>query len=444
MRYLMVVPVTGRSLGSDSFATEGAFADHLRALRELLADEVEEIVVAGVEMREEDYRKNAEHLGVLHAPTDHVRFAPLFPDGLGRRAFWASWPKIAGRLAEEVARAGVVHAGPSHDLWRPIELSALALGASLGRITLSVTDIDQRESARMMFATGRWSRRTYWMTRYLYDPLRHLQHRLIVRGCDLVLFKGDQLVADYGAGRPHVRGIFDPGFEAEQVVDDSFVEAKVARIHDRERPLQLAYFGRYAFYKGVHHMIDALAHAADAPVHLHLMGYGEEETALRRQVEDRGLRERVTFHEPVRYGPAFFEKIRGFDLMLAAPLGVDTPRSTWDSLASGLPVLAYDTEFYATLSRETGAIEVVPWNDIASLAERIRTLALERALLTSLVRNAVRSAQQNTQRAWLERRAAWTREVIAAKRGVRPTSRVDRSVRRDVSELTITPELLDA
>lgn len=442
MRYLMVVPVTARSLGPNGFATEGPFADHLRVVRELLCDEVDELVVAGVEMREEDYQRNAEHLGVLHTPRDHVSFVPLFPDGLGRRAFWTQWwPRIVGRLVEEVGRAGVIHAGPSHDLWRPIEVTALGLGAALGRTTISVTDIDERESARMMYETGRWSRRVYLTTRYLYDRLRDLQHRAIVRACDLVLFKGDQLVADYGAGRPHVRGIFDPGFEADQVVGDDLLHEKLARLREPGRTLQLLYFGRFAYYKGVHHMIEALAQAPDVSAHLHLMGYGEEEPALRRLVDDRRLGAKVSFHEPMRYGPAFFEKIRGFDLMLAAPLGVDTPRSTWDSFASGLPILAYDTEFYASLARQTGAVEVVPWNDVGRYADRLRTLAFEPALLTALVRNAVAAARRNTQRAWLERRAAWTREVLEAKRGAR--QRIGpKSPPRD--ELRITPALLDA
>ncbi|MBX3273082.1 MAG: glycosyltransferase [Sandaracinaceae bacterium] len=424
MRYLMVVPVTARTLGPDDFATEGPFADHLRVVRELLHDEIDELVVAGVEMRDEDYARNAEHLGVLHAPRDHVRFVPLFPDGLGRRAFWTKWwPRVVRRLIEEVARAKVVHAGPSHDLWRPFEVTALGLGAAFGRTTLSVTDIDERESARMMYETGRWSRRVYSTTRYLHDPLRDLQHRAIVRACDLVLFKGDRLVADYGGGRPHVHGIFDPGFEAEQVVGDDLVREKLARLREPGPTLQLLYFGRFAYYKGVHHMVEALAQATDAPAHLHLMGYGAEEPALRRLVDDRRLGARVTFHEPVRYGPAFFDKLRGFDLMLAAPLGVDTPRSAWDAFASGLPILAYDTEFYAGLAHRTGAVEVVPWNDVGRYAERLRAFALEPASLAPLVERAVAAARDNTQRAWLERRAAWTREALEAKRGARPPIR---------------------
>lgn len=440
MRYLMVVPVAARSLDDDRFAIESAFADHLRTLRELLSDEVDEIVVAGLEMDEAVYERSASHLGVLDAHRDHVRFVPLFAAGLDRKAFWTkAWPGVIRRLAREVARAGAVHSGPSHDLWYPIELTSLLLGAGLGRATISVTDIDQRDTARMLHTVGRWSWPMYWRTHHLYDRVRDLQHRAIVRTCDLVLFKGEALVADYGAGRPHVHDFADPGFESDQIVDDAFVARKLARLHDVSRPLQLAFFGRFVFYKGVHHMIDALARTGDAPLHLHLVGQGEEEDALRRQVRARGLADRVTFHDPIRYGPTFFERIREWDVSLAAPLGADTPRSAWDSLASGMPLLAYDTEFYRGLAKSTGAVELVPWNDIGQLAARMEQLAYDRSPLDSLVTHAVAAARRNTQRMWLERRVAWTRDVLDAKSRTRRRRRAERA-----AHLEHTPPLEQA
>ena len=409
----MVVPVELYPLSANRCALESPFADHLRTLRSMLSDEITELVVAGLEMPGDRYAKNASHLGELDVERDGVRFLPLAPGEIRRARFWLQHaPRVAWRLAREVARSRVVHAGPSHDLWLPIEFPALALGAAMGRTTISITDIDNRESARMMTETGRWSRRTYLVTKYLYDPLRDLQHQAIVRMCSLVLFKGDQLWEDYGQGRPHVHTYCDPGFEDKHIADDAFLAEKSGRLRDIDRPVELVYFGRYVYYKGVHHLLDALKRVSSESLRLNLMGAGPEETALRKQVNDLGLEQRVIFHEPVRYGDEFFDKVREFDLMLAAPLGVDTPRSAWDAFAAALPILAYDTEFYRGLSRQTGAVDVVPWNEPESMAAQMKHYANNREALVRRTEAAVQAARSNTQSHWLEQRVSWTRTAL--------------------------------
>ena len=412
MRYLVVVSVRARSLSGDRFAIEGAFADHLKALRELLSDEVDEIVVAGVEMSQENYESRRPTLGELDRQRDRVSFVPLFPEDVGRITFWTRWwPRVLATLTREVRKAGAVHASPSHDVWFPTEVASLALGEAFGRTTISVTDIDQRKSARMMYETGRWSKRIYLTVRYLYDPIRDLQQRWIAHACDLVLFKGDSLVRDYGNGKANVHGFFDPNFEAEQIVDDAFIEAKAARLTGSDAPVRFLYFGRFVFYKGVHHMIDAFAAANLDNAELHLLGLGEMEEELRSQVKARGIEDRVTFIPPVGYDQ-LLSTIRDYDVMLAAPLGVDTPRSTWDSFACALPVLAYDTDFYRDLGELFGCVDVVAWNDVNALTDGMRRIANDRPRIAEMSRAAVDAARTNTQREWLKRRVEWTREAF--------------------------------
>lgn len=412
----MVVPVVGRPLGPGRFAIEGPFAHHLRTLREMMADEVDEIVVAGVHMSDATYERRKATLGELDAATDRVSFVPLYPEGVGRAAFWTRcWPRAFATIAREVGRAGAVHASPSADPWKPTEVASLAAGAALGRTTVSVTDIDNRESGRMLFRTGRWSKSVYFRSRYFYEPIRDLQHRWIARACDLVLFKGDALMRDYGEGRHNVKPFHDPGFESEQVVDEAFVDAKVARVQRPGAPLRLLYFGRYVFYKGVHHMIEAFAKAGRADLELTLIGVGDMETELRALVASLDLGECVRFVDPMSYD-ALLVAIRDYDVLLAAPLGVDTPRSTWDAFAAAMPVLAYDTEFYESFGAHFGCVDVVRWNDVDALAAGMARLVDDRARVAAMSRAAAKAARENTQTSWLERRVAWTREAMARRR----------------------------
>ena len=87
------------------------------------------------------------------------------------------------------------------------------------------------------------------------------------------------------------------------------------------------------------------------------------------------------------FGQEFFRHLYRYQLLLAAPLREDTPRSALDAMAAGIPYLAYDTYYYNQLL-ESGAGVVVPWRDEQAMAdELIRRLpesARRSAALTSL------------------------------------------------------------
>jgi glycosyltransferase involved in cell wall biosynthesis len=271
----------------------------------------------------------------------------------------------------------------------------------------------------MNFLTGRWRRRSLLVCRYLYDPLRDLQLRLAVRSSSLVLLKGRNLCRDYGAGRPHVKYFLDAAFSERHVASKSDLALKLVSLEDIERPLELVYFGRLTAYKGVDRCVEAVALASKlttAPLRLHVIGGGEQEAELKALAARLELGDRVQFHAAVPFGPRLFEALRPMHLLLAAPLSEDTPRSALDAMACGIPVLAFDTNYYSEL-RESGAVDLVPWPSVERLAERIADYADDKRLLTPLVRSAVAFARANTQEAWLQARADWTMALFDGERG---------------------------
>src|SRR5262245_17002838 len=194
IQYLIVVPVQMHREGPSTVAVESAFCAHLRLLRASLAPEFDGLAIASPSMLPARYERQAAHLGRIDEEREGIRHVALHPIGAGHVAFWLwHYPRVFARLWRAVRRADLVHAGPSHNLWRPIEFTALLLARLAGKRTICVVDIDLREQATMMHRAGFWGRRTLFVCRRLYDPLRNLQLRLLVRWCSLVLLKGRRL-----------------------------------------------------------------------------------------------------------------------------------------------------------------------------------------------------------------------------------------------------------
>jgi glycosyltransferase involved in cell wall biosynthesis len=407
--YLMVLPVPFHRIGPGRIATESAFCEHLRLLRALLAPRFSRLTIAAPTLSAAAFA-SLPYPGEIDEVADGISFVPLHDVDVGPLRYWLLHllPNLA-KVARAVRRAAVVHASPSNPRW-PIEFPALLIGALLRRKTISFTDIDHRRSTMMSYRSGRMSKRAYLGNRMVLDPIRWLQHAIIVRICSLVCLKGRKFAADIGKGRAHVKHFFDAAFLAEQIISPSLLAAKIAALRDGSPPLELVYFGRLTAYKGIDRCLEAIARAVAAgagPLRFHVIGAGEQDAELRARARELGIAELVEFHGPVTFGPELFARLYRCHLLLAAPLSEDTPRSAFDAMAAGVPILAFDTAYYRELA-DSRAVEVVPWPSVAALAARIVELARDKSPIASMAERAVEFARQNTQEIWLRRRIEWT------------------------------------
>lgn len=414
-RYLMVVPVPAHRIDEGHFAVEGAFAEHLRTFRDKLGDIAHEIVVAGPGMTPEAYERDRAQLTVVDEAAERIAFRAMFPLGTSRVSYALSLPRILRSLYKEIQDATVVHASPSA-LYRPFEFPALLIARAAGKTTVSVTDIDRRNNARMNLESGHWDTRQYLVTRWLHEPFENLQHSICARACSLVLLKGSQLAEDVGHGRPNVKPFLDAAFSASQIIDERRLRAKLDRVANPRNPVELTYFGRLVDYKGVDHMLRAIAFAKSAGLedfHFNIIGAGDAEPSLRKLVEDKRLGADVTFHGALPFGEQLFDRLYDHDVLLAAPLHEDTPRSALDGMASGQALLAYDTYYYRELADAGAPVHLVRWRDDLALGLRLFELCRDRERLVRDMRAATVFAAGNTQEVWLDRRARWTQEVCA-------------------------------
>ncbi len=413
--YLMVLPVAAQPLTGTTFAAESAFCEELRVVRKMLGDHFREFVLVLPVMGLDEYDKRKAYLSEM-TEEDGWRMVPAHPAGVSKSRYWLFHASSVFRsLWHEIQQASVVHSGPSIDLRMPFEFPALMLGHAAGKKTISVTDIDHRQTPRMAYESGQWRLPEYLANQYVHGPIRALQHEVIARKCSLVLFKGKALCDDYGSNRPHVKNIFDPAFPPELVVPDERLEAKLRRLEDPDTPLEVLYFGRYVAYKGVDRAILAFAQAhAEEPrrLRLTLMGLGDQEQALRGLVSKLGLDQVVTFKKPIQYGPEFFNILYDYHLLLATPLGEDTPRSIWDAHAAGVPLLAFETTYYSSVASLSHAIDLVTWPSVDEMARRLVHHTREREWIVAASKRAVAAARTNTQAEWLARRMRWISELV--------------------------------
>jgi glycosyltransferase involved in cell wall biosynthesis len=416
MDYVIVIDIPAYRISERVFAIEGAFASHLRMLREKLSSHFTRLVLVAPTYDRKGYEADRGQLLELDAASDGIVLEPLYPFAAGHVSFW-TWhlPRTMRTLWSTARRAGLVHTGLSHKLWRPVTFLSFVSAAIQRKPSIFVVDVDHRESARMFHATGIWSRKSYLLCRHVYDPLRNAQIRLASRSGALCLFKGQKLVEDFGGDRPNVHNFFDTAFSADNVVSPERLERKLDRLRDPSSPLRLVYFGRLIAHKGVDRAIRAVRLALDhggRPLELHIVGEGAAKPSLEALVTELGVKRAVHFHDPLPFGTELFEALEQYDLSVATPLAEDTPRAAFDAFAAGLPVVAFDTTYFNDLS-VSGAVVTSQWPSPSRLAERLVELDGARSRIEDMARNAVRFALQNTQEIWLDRRIAWTLEAFA-------------------------------
>jgi glycosyltransferase involved in cell wall biosynthesis len=413
--YLLAVQAAAFPVSPTAFATESAFAQHLRELRAGLGEQFDRLVLVAPCMTEEQYEAQKAHLGIVDLQADGVAFLPAHTTATTP---WGFWRREVGRIWREVgvavSKAAVVHSGMSTDLWRPLMGLVNLRAWWAGRPVIFIVDIDFRQHSKRYHRLGLWGLRSYCVNRLLYDPLKWMQVWLAPRMFQLVLLKSASMVQDFGRGRPNVRNFYDTVHGPDDVLDDLSRQARLEWLKQDAQTLEVVFFGRLVPYKGLDRAIEAVRLAGEqgCDVRLTLIGEGDCLTSLRRQVAQAGLNDRVRFEPPVPYGAALFERLAQAHVCVACPLVEDTPRAAFDAMARGLPLVAFDITYFRDLAQQSGAVALAQWPSAQSLADQFKALHANRARLAEMADRGLTFARQNTQAYWLARRRDWMLELL--------------------------------
>lgn len=416
MNYVLAVQAPAFPLAAGRFATESAFARHLIELRERLASEIDRIVLVAPQMTPDVYEAGKQSLAEVSVDEHGIELLPAHFTNDSALSFWR---RRAVDLWRRIGRANsdalVVHSGLCDDIWRPL-LAMVNLSAWLkGKPIIFIVDIDFRKDTARFYRTGVWSFKSYVVNKLLYDPLKLIQVWLAARSFRLSLLKSTSMVRDYGRGRPSVRFFLDTVHSPGDVLTSDQSNARIDRLL-RSRPLRLIYFGRLVGYKGIDLTIDAvrIARSRGADVTLTVLGDGVCRGTLEAASAASGLAGVVEFRGAVEYGPDLFRIIDEADAAIATPKVEDTPRGALDAMARGLPIIAFDIEYYQSLAQMSGAVALARWPSPEEVADQIVRLSNDRRQLADMSVRAIAFAAENTQGKWLETRLRWTKEAIAA------------------------------
>lgn len=150
-------------------------------------------------------------------------------------------------------------------------------------------------------------------------------------------------------------------------------------------PLRLLYIGRLAPRKGLGETLAALAavRSSGLAVRLVIAGTGPEEPVLRRQVNDSGLEDAVTFAGPA-YGEDKKRLLAEADVLLLASHAEGLPYALLEAMAAGVVPIVTPVGAIADVVQHGVHGVLVPTGDAGAIAAAIRELACDRERLARM------------------------------------------------------------
>lgn len=415
----MVLPVVFYRIDDNTIACESAFVRHLQSLSPKTREWGEKLVVISPVMSAASYEQNKNHLATITCDKECIDHIAAFSADTGRYTYPLLLPfKIIPLIWKAVKLANVVHTGPSDDIFRPFEIIALISAVIQKKKSIFVKDIDHHASVGMLYKQKKLSKKSYILRKYIYDRYMHLQMLFAAKYCNLLLLKGQSMTDIYGKGQDHVKNFYDTAHDLSFVLDEQELNQKLSLVESGAQEIKLVYFGRIIEYKGIRDMIlttkriNEIVTDTDTTVSLTIIGAGEQIPELTSFIQEHKLTYLVTFVDAIEYGKKLFSKLATYDFLLATPWREDTPRSVFDSMACGLPIIAYDTYYYKDLEK-TGAVKTVPWLSIDEMADCIIKLKKDFHTQEEMIKNGVQFAKENTQDIWLEKRHKWQQTFLS-------------------------------
>ena len=312
----------------------------------------ETVLVSG---REEEHEGNMLHLAVEKGVT------PVFVDALSRNirfgADLASFWKLYRFLRRERPDIVHTHTAKAGMVGR--------LAAILARVPIRVHTF-HGHVLRGYFSPARTA-----LFRWIEKILARLSTRVI-----MVSAHGREELLGMGIGRPE-RFLHIPlGLELRRLADLSSQRGQLrSRLGLPEDAFLVGNIARLVPIKGLSDFVAAarkVVAGTDRPVHFAIVGVGELEAALRREVADAGLGERVHF---AGFWPDVAPVYADLDLTVLSSYNEGLPVAIIESMAAGLPVVGTRVGGIPELVADGTTGALVPPGDVDALAEAILAMA---------------------------------------------------------------------
>jgi hypothetical protein len=351
-----------------------------------------------------------------HAEHDGIELMPLGDNRARLRSYWMGVHRQAvSTVQARLGDAQVVH-GTVEDSLRPYCYASFMQAVARGVPSVFVPDQEVVALTRELHRHEGWKQRA--MAELSARAHEH-QCRRAIAAAGVTFLKGRTTMQRYRACSANIQQIDDTSYLSSEIVDQPYVERRLAALLDTERPLRFGFCGRLVAIKGVDRSLRIVhrARAAGARVALDIIGSGPQESELKALAAQLGLgNDVVCFLGAMDYGPGLLQRLARCDAMLFNPRMEETPRMIFDGYAGGLPLVAGGIEYVRERVDNDGAGIVLPRDDDEAAALRIAELDRNRSALVPLTHAALRAAHHHAADTWYARRAQWTHEMVARHR----------------------------
>jgi glycosyltransferase involved in cell wall biosynthesis len=330
------------------------------------------------------------------------------PFAAGLRTGVMRLPRTWATLWRAVSHAQVVHSCLGG--WLPLSTENLCnLIAKLRKRFLFIIV----ESSPWRLARGEqaslWRRFKAWQGERM--------NRRSIAWADLAVFTHERYFHDLMADRKE-RGHVIPASwidEGDVLSPEAAQQAWQAKTQARPGILRLLFAARLDESKGVRELIAALEQCAlptGQRIELNIIGAGPLRSVCEAAAQASPPDKAVRMLDPVAYGPAFFELLRGHDAIVVPNLMDEQPRITFDAGAQAVPVLGFATDGMKGCVQDGVTGRLAPTGDVQALAELLAWAAAHRPELERMGFQARGVAQNTTHQSMHRTRQALLLRVL--------------------------------
>jgi len=237
-------------------------------------------------------------------------------------------------------------------------------------------------------------------------PVMVWNERALIRRAALGMFHGQDTFDAYAPYCRNPQLVHDIHIRRDDHITPQALAEKAAAA--RTGPLRLVYAGRAAGMKGTDDWLGTLELLAARGVDFSAswLGDGPDLEQMRARVSQGPLAGRVLLPGFIADRAVLLAALREAHALVFCHQTPESPRILIEALASGCPILGYQSAFPAGLIAGHGGGLLVPQGDMAGLASALAGLDGDRALLTDLMSRAARDGAGHDDETVFAHRAA--------------------------------------
>ncbi|MBX3707354.1 MAG: glycosyltransferase [Pseudomonadales bacterium] len=229
--------------------------------------------------------------------------------------------------------------------------------------------------------------------------------RMLIRHAKLGMFHGRETFEYYAPYCQNPQLVHDVHLTRDDHISQITLERKVVRAS--EGPINIVYAGRADEMKGARDWLAVLAELVKLGVDFKAewLGDGPLLAEMRSSLEPLGLVDRVNLRGFVSDRSSVLDALRDAHVMLFCHKTPESPRCLIEALASGCPIVGYESPYPADLIAIHGGGHLVRRDDIQALSQALATLAEDRVRLGKLIACAAQDGAKFDDESVFEHRA---------------------------------------